>query len=238
MTDPKDTLDKIERGEVPTIYEEIIERPSVVERARELLRGISPHDSANIPAFTVWIEGALLTALIAEVERLEREKTMCAADLVIDPLVKKLKGEIERLEDDRQKYLENWNRSLIEIESADAIFDFHPRATKLMGKRKPFIVVACDEPYFCAVYCTIKEHEQRLGRWFEEDDKHYIASCSGYADRSLLQLRARVETLEGHLKEMATAKYQTFTIDLNYQTGALAATEYFNQLAKEALEDK
>lgn len=48
---------------------------------------------------------------------------------------------------------------------------FHPRAAKLMAKRKGFLVVACDEPYYCGVYSVIREHEIKNGRWTLEDEK-------------------------------------------------------------------
>jgi hypothetical protein len=53
------------------------------------------------------------------------------------------------------------------------VFGFHPRATKLMGKRKPFLVVACDEPYFRQVYDLIRDHEMQKGTWTHEDQWHY-----------------------------------------------------------------
>lgn len=53
------------------------------------------------------------------------------------------------------------------------VFGFHPRATKLMGKRKPFLVVACDEPYYHQVYDLIRDHEMLKGTWTQEDQWHY-----------------------------------------------------------------
>jgi hypothetical protein len=60
-----------------------------------------------------------------------------------------------------------------EMEHLDQIFAFHPFATKLMGKRKNFVVVACDEPYFQQVYDLIREHEIKIGRWTKEDQYCY-----------------------------------------------------------------
>lgn len=51
--------------------------------------------------------------------------------------------------------------------------EFHPRAAKLMDKRKNFVVVADDETYFIGVYQTIRAHEQEKGRWTNEDEKQY-----------------------------------------------------------------
>lgn len=56
------------------------------------------------------------------------------------------------------------------------ILDFHPRAANLMLKKKPFVVVACDEPYYIQVYSMIREHEKEIGRWSEEDERNYVAS--------------------------------------------------------------
>ena len=50
---------------------------------------------------------------------------------------------------------------------------FHPRAVKLMRKHKPFVVVACDEPYYVQVYSLIREHEISIGRWSTEDERVY-----------------------------------------------------------------
>lgn len=47
---------------------------------------------------------------------------------------------------------------------------FHPRATKLIEKEKPFLVVACDEPYYAVVYAEIRAREKRIGRWSPEDE--------------------------------------------------------------------
>lgn len=51
-----------------------------------------------------------------------------------------------------------------------ALESFHPRAMKLMRKRKHFIVVACDEPYFMDVYSLIADEETKKGTWTPEDE--------------------------------------------------------------------
>ena len=56
------------------------------------------------------------------------------------------------------------------------ILDFHPRAANLMMKRKPFVVVACDEPYYMQVYSLIREHEMKIGCWSKEDERNYQAA--------------------------------------------------------------
>ena len=48
---------------------------------------------------------------------------------------------------------------------------FHPRAMKLMRKKKKFIVIADDEPYFLKAYQMIRNNEQREGTWTEEDER-------------------------------------------------------------------
>jgi hypothetical protein len=50
---------------------------------------------------------------------------------------------------------------------------FHPRAVKLLRKRKQFIVVACDEPYFMEAYSLIRSHETTKGSWSDMDERVY-----------------------------------------------------------------
>lgn len=50
---------------------------------------------------------------------------------------------------------------------------FHPRAVKLLRKRKQFVVVACDEPYFMKVYSLIRVYEMHKGSWSEVDERVY-----------------------------------------------------------------
>ena len=59
----------------------------------------------------------------------------------------------------------------------DELEEFHPRAIKLMRKRKNFVVVACDEPYFLAVYDMIRTHEITKGTWTKADESCYIRSA-------------------------------------------------------------
>ena len=60
---------------------------------------------------------------------------------------------------------------------------FHPRAMKLIAKKKNFIVVADDEPYFMVVYHLIRTHERSKGTWTEQDGKYYRE----YIERGNLQ---------------------------------------------------
>lgn len=59
---------------------------------------------------------------------------------------------------------------IAELESAMA---FHRRAAKLMQKRKPFIVIAEDEPYYWQVYGMIRAREMEIDRWTAEDEDLY-----------------------------------------------------------------
>lgn len=57
-------------------------------------------------------------------------------------------------------------------EKGEAV-EFHPRAMKLIAKRKNFVAVAEDEPYFSKVYGLIRYHEQCKGTWTEGDEELY-----------------------------------------------------------------
>ena len=61
---------------------------------------------------------------------------------------------------------------------------FHPRAAKLMRKRKEFVVVAIDEPYFRDVYDLIRDHEMDKGTWEIGDQNCYVDSLA--KNRALL----------------------------------------------------
>lgn len=51
--------------------------------------------------------------------------------------------------------------------------EFHPRAMKLIRKRKNFIVIAEDEPYYFSVYSLIRKNEKEKGTWTEADENIY-----------------------------------------------------------------
>jgi hypothetical protein len=61
-----------------------------------------------------------------------------------------------------------------------ALMEFHPRAAKLMKKRKNFLVVACDEPYFPQVYKIIRSREIEIGRWTKEDEEKYSSAMDAW----------------------------------------------------------
>ena len=46
---------------------------------------------------------------------------------------------------------------------------FHQRAAKLMHKRKPFLVITIDDPYFMDAYKLIQTCEVLKGTWTDED---------------------------------------------------------------------
>jgi hypothetical protein len=62
---------------------------------------------------------------------------------------------------------------LARLRAVEAAADFHPRATKLMLKKKNFIVIAEDEPYFSKAYAMIRVCEMAKGTWTEEDERLY-----------------------------------------------------------------
>jgi len=53
---------------------------------------------------------------------------------------------------------------------AEMEFLLDSRAGKLLKKGKPFIVVACDEPYYLEVYRLIRAYEKAKGTWTERDE--------------------------------------------------------------------
>jgi len=59
------------------------------------------------------------------------------------------------------------------LDEAKAWEEFHPRAVKLLRKRKNFVVVAEDEPYLVQIYDIIREHEKESGRWTADDETYY-----------------------------------------------------------------
>ena len=185
MTDPKEILAKIERGEVKTLYEEIIERP-IVERARELLVS---HNSeywgwaANPAERLIGLPVSLFSALCDEVERL----SWTEADL------RKTLAEEETKETIAVEEALRLRARLAELELLEASLTVPERYVEVVNE------------------AVVEDYEK----------------CKG-----------RVYTLEGHLKEMATADFPPLHKPKEYRDGAEAATEYFNQLAKEALEDK
>lgn len=59
------------------------------------------------------------------------------------------------------------------IEQLEQDVGFHPRAAKLMSKRKTFVVIAVDEPYFKQAFDLIRAREIEVGRWSASDEQAY-----------------------------------------------------------------
>ena len=72
-----------------------------------------------------------------------------------------------------RKSAENLACSFINGLELVAMEKFHPRAVKLLRKRKAFVVVAEDEVYFPAVYAMIREDEISKERWTMDDQWEY-----------------------------------------------------------------
>ncbi len=62
---------------------------------------------------------------------------------------------------------------LSQLDFIEDLEKFHPRAMKLMRKKKNFIVIACDEPYFKQAYDLIRYSENLKGAWTAEDEQVY-----------------------------------------------------------------
>jgi len=86
---------------------------------------------------------------------------------------KKIVFEKEHLDflDQRDLKIRELKKRLIELAN------FHPRAFKLISKKKPFIVVAIDEPYFRTVYELIRATEINKGTWTDQDELFFNESC-------------------------------------------------------------
>lgn len=69
--------------------------------------------------------------------------------------------------------------AFVEDEESAELEEFHPRAMKLMRKKKNFVVVAEDEPYFIDVYKMIRSHEKEKGTWTKIDEERFLAATSG-----------------------------------------------------------
>lgn len=52
--------------------------------------------------------------------------------------------------------------------------EFNPLAEKMSLKKKQFIVVAIDEPYFKEVYDIIRKEERRKDTWNFDDEMAYV----------------------------------------------------------------
>jgi Lar family restriction alleviation protein len=96
------------------------------------------------------------------------------------PIEDELRAENERLQKLANYYEEHYGDS---VRTGGALADtlsFHPRAAKLMSKRKNFVVVAEDEPYYLRVYAMIRGNEIPEGRWSEEDERLFQAALAAH----------------------------------------------------------
>ena len=76
--------------------------------------------------------------------------------------------------DEYEKVNEYVIKRLSESETIQSFASFHPRAVKLLRKKKEFLVVAFDEPYFMQVYNMIRSQERINGTWSELDELVYL----------------------------------------------------------------
>jgi 16S rRNA G966 N2-methylase RsmD len=81
--------------------------------------------------------------------------------------------------DKQDQLLKALQKAISLQEELDNLEKFHSRAMKLLKKRKKFIVIAFDEPYFIEAYSLISEYEKSKGTWTDEDERIYQESVSG-----------------------------------------------------------
>jgi hypothetical protein len=120
--------------------------------------------------------------------------------------IKELESEVKRLEERHlsdvywvqgqrkmnKELAKKWHACIRDISDIEKT-----RAGKLLWKKKPFIVIANDEPYYLDVYATIREHEQNKGTWTEECERQYqeaVASSSEDHEESNGRLRRRIDS--------------------------------------------
>ena len=77
------------------------------------------------------------------------------------------------------------------IGSLLAVFDFQPRAAKLMVKQKPFIVVANDETYYLHVYEIIRTSQMLQGTWTSKDEDKYLGAVGVKVDPINQSIRSK-----------------------------------------------
>lgn len=117
-------------------------------------------------------------------------KCTCGRDEAASEL-DRLKAQIVKLNSDKKKI---WEVALLTLEGSNAVIDkltikaeelqdatnFHPRAMKLISKRKNFVVVAEDEPYFWEVYAKIRAYETRKETWSADDERNFQDAWSSH----------------------------------------------------------
>jgi hypothetical protein len=75
---------------------------------------------------------------------------------------------------DKQNQLLNAMQKALQLqEELNEIEKFHPRAVKLIRKRRNFLVVSEYEPYFMKAYELIRDHEWKMGTWSDDDQRAF-----------------------------------------------------------------
>lgn len=152
-----------------------------IERWREELPRLLEQAQQNPDRKLSVVLGAMLIALqntIAIADALKAELSTCQdgnVDLLsenhdLKKQVYNLKGELNQavyMQDKVRAERDRAEKYMVEA------YDFHPRAVKLIEKRKNFVVVSESEPYFLEVYKMIRAHEYAKGSWTTEDEALY-----------------------------------------------------------------
>jgi len=92
------------------------------------------------------------------------------------------------------------------------------RAGKLLRKHKPFIVVACDELYYPAVYDLIRRHERQSGRWTEGDEEIFLEAMAS-ATEAQLEYSQRLVDNGWAVTELPASNPEAQTSDLKPDEG-------------------
>lgn len=157
------------------------------QRLRKLL--VTPHEHYDGQNECPICDEPLVSASADEIEKL-RAKLKTAEARGIERCIYALGRDADELEDstsigsyyqretlrvavDRLRAFLSAADSYDPDEELSAAKAFHPRAMKLIGKKKPFIVIAEDEPYFLRAYGLIRYHEWKKGTWSEVDEAWY-----------------------------------------------------------------
>lgn len=83
------------------------------------------------------------------------------------------------------------------VEEIEKFESFHPRAVKLLRKKKNFVVIATDEPYYMQTYSWIRREEQRKGTWSDQDELCYRRAADEHRKESERDMaKARCDNIE------------------------------------------
>lgn len=132
------------------------------ERAMELM---------GYPGVSMWFYLMTLSSLVTRYNQGERTQCLYDEMMEVEEWMKAWKDKVLEKQGDDAAY---WKTRAEKAEATlQAEKDFHPRAMKLISKRKSFLVVANDEPYYRQVYDLIRDHEMLAGTWTTSDQWHY-----------------------------------------------------------------